>query len=98
MLYTEILTVIGALFEIIGVFLMANTYINTGIFERLLIMFGSLFNHKDAKNASKIFSMTVETEKRILKSIKGLTLIAIGFILQLVAILTPIIERLNTAN
>ena len=83
----EMLQIGGALLGLMGTFAVANTYANVPLRQKPRILLSSIFGGATARSVASEFKLTVETQTRVLRSIRGLALIAVGCILQMVGTL-----------
>ncbi|MDY6919312.1 MAG: hypothetical protein SV765_03765 [Pseudomonadota bacterium] len=91
----SLLALISSIFELIGVILMANVYINIGgpVREKAFRFAGGLISSlKRGKCARKLVVSARITEREDrLTTLQGLAFIAVGFILQLLSNLLQLI-------
>jgi len=80
----QVAAVIAALFEILGVFLMANQIINVRTRQVPRVMLSALWQGEFAKAAELIHSLSKE---RVRKSLQGLAFIAFGFVISFLIML-----------
>lgn len=85
----------GGILEIIGVFLMANLYLNMPFNESISVLINAFWRGKSANDATSGFEFTVETPRRVLVSLQGLSFIATGFLIQTVATVTSSILQIQ---
>lgn len=77
-----ILFLIGSSFELAGIFYMSRKYMNLGFYSSMVSLFFLPFNHSKMKNAVLAARITEENARYILK---GLFLVAVGFIIVISA-------------
>jgi len=84
-----ITSAIGLVLEIIGVILMANAYISNMRFHQTIWILFKCFWHRSTING--VIAMKDLNDENTLWVLRGLTLIALGFVLQLYVVCSKLI-------
>ena len=86
---SNILALIGGVFEVTGVLLMANQYINVRWYQIPIVLISALGRGENAFKAVKISEISDENRRL---SLQGLASIGLGFIIQFASSLVPVVQ------
>jgi hypothetical protein len=87
--WSELLYILGLLFEIVGIYFMANRYINQPFWAIPLLILSSLFRGERATEAVELFNLSGD---RTLLALQGLSFLTLGFVLRTIPSVIKLFE------
>jgi len=81
MINAEFYNLAGGICEITGVFLMANAYLKVPMYQVPIVLISAIWRGGNAKKMAAIKQLSSES---VLASLQGISLVGLGFILQVI--------------
>lgn len=89
----DYLQILGGCFGLVGSLMVANTYMNVPMTQKVIALLSALLRGRYAKNVASGKGLTVEGTERALIALQGLAFIAVGFLFQTLGVVVAALTK-----